>query len=132
MKRYSSKKVWQNFQNVFNWIPVAAVIDEKIICMHGGLSPDLDTINAIKNIKRPTEIPATGLLCDLLWSDPDADLISDWGQNERGVSVTFSKNVVNKFLLKNNLDLICRAHQVTNIYNKRLLMTDLNFLMISN
>ena len=115
MKRYSSKKIWQNFQNVFNWIPIAAVIDEKIICMHGGLSPDLDVISSIKNIKRPTDVPASGLLCDLLWSDPDPDLISDWGNNERGVSVTFSKNVVNKFLLKNNLDLICRAHQVNKI-----------------
>ena len=113
MKRYSSKKIWQSFCNVFNWMPVAAVVDEKIICMHGGLSPEFENFQNIKNIKRPTDIPASGLLCDLLWSDPDADLNADWGQNERGVSVTFSKNVVNKFLMKNNLDLICRAHQKT-------------------
>jgi len=112
MKRYSSKKIWQTFQNVFNWIPISACIDEKILCMHGGLSPDLEKIDQIKKIKRPTEVPSSGLLCDLLWSDPDSDIVSDFGKNERGVSVVFSKNVVNKFLNNNQLDLICRAHQV--------------------
>ena len=112
MKRYSSKKIWQTFQNVFNWLPISAIIDEKIICMHGGLSPDLEKVEQIKKVKRPTEIPSSGLLCDLLWSDPDADIVSDFGKNERGVSVVFSKNVVNKFLNNNQLDLICRAHQV--------------------
>ena len=57
-----------------------------------------------------------GLLCDLLWSDPCRDLPTDWGTNERGVSVTFSKNAVYNFLEKNNLDLICRAHQVGKIF----------------
>ena len=52
-----------------------------------------------------------GLLCDLLWSDPEKDIMN-WGVNERGVSVTFSSNVVDEFLKKHDLDLICRAHQV--------------------
>jgi serine/threonine-protein phosphatase PP1 catalytic subunit len=52
-----------------------------------------------------------GLLCDLLWSDPDKD-VSAWGPNDRGVSVTFSGSVVEKFLKANDLDLVCRAHQV--------------------
>lgn len=112
MKRYSSKKIWQTFQNVFNWLPISALIDEKIICMHGGLSPELDKIDQIKKIKRPTDVPSTGMLCDILWSDPDPDLVSDFGNNERGISCIFSKNVVNKFLKNNDLDLICRAHQV--------------------
>jgi serine/threonine-protein phosphatase PP1 catalytic subunit len=51
-------------------------------------------------------------LCDLLWSDPSDDIKRDWVVNERGVSYLFSKNVVDKFLTKNNLDLIVRAHQV--------------------
>jgi len=52
-----------------------------------------------------------GLLCDLLWSDPDKD-IAGWGENDRGVSWTFGPDVVTKFLNKHDLDLICRAHQV--------------------
>ena len=53
-----------------------------------------------------------GILCDLLWSDPSDDNPTEWGPNERGVSLTFSKDVVCKFLKANNLDLICRGHQV--------------------
>lgn len=53
----------------------------------------------------------TGLLCDLLWSDPDKD-VQGWGENDRGVSFTFGPDVVSKFLNRHDLDLICRAHQV--------------------
>lgn len=52
-----------------------------------------------------------GLLCDLLWSDPDKD-VQGWGENDRGVSFTFGPDVVAKFLNRHDLDLICRAHQV--------------------
>lgn len=60
---------------------------------------------------RPTDVPDQGLLCDLLWSDPDKDIMG-WGENDRGVSFTFGADVVAKFLHKHDLDLICRAHQV--------------------
>ena len=53
----------------------------------------------------------SGLLCDLLWSDPDKDT-NGWGENDRGVSFTFGADVVSKFLNRHDLDLICRAHQV--------------------
>lgn len=55
-----------------------------------------------------------GLLCDLLWSDPDKD-VTGWGENDRGVSFTFGTDVVAKFLNRHDLDLICRAHQVYKI-----------------
>ncbi|KAL6003930.1 hypothetical protein ACLOJK_004476 [Asimina triloba] len=60
---------------------------------------------------RPTDVPDTGLLCDLLWSDPSRD-IQGWGMNDRGVSYTFGPDKVSEFLQKHDLDLICRAHQV--------------------
>ena len=60
---------------------------------------------------RPTDVPDQGLLCDLLWSDPDKDTMG-WGENDRGVSFTFGAEVVAKFLHKHDFDLICRAHQV--------------------
>ena len=61
---------------------------------------------------RPTDVPDQGLLCDLLWSDPDKDTMG-WGENDRGVSFTFGAEVVAKFLHKHDFDLICRAHQVS-------------------
>jgi serine/threonine-protein phosphatase PP1 catalytic subunit len=77
--------------------------------MHGGLSPDLIMVHDVNKIKRPTDIPDKGLLCDMLWSDPDKN-ISNWGENDRGVSYTFGKYIISKFLEKNQLDLVCRAH----------------------
>ena len=62
--------------------PCAALIDEKIFCTHGGLSPELTSLDQAKRIVRPTDVPDTGLLCDLLWSDPDKD-IDGWGENDR-------------------------------------------------
>lgn len=79
--------------------------------MHGGLSPELKSLEQIKKISRPTDVPDTGLLCDLLWADPDKD-ISGWGENDRGVSYTFGPDCVTEFLQKHDLDLVCRAHQV--------------------
>lgn len=58
---------------------------------------------------RPTDVPDTGLLCDLLWSDPDPD-VQGWAESERGVSYVFSPEIVALFLKKHDLDLICRAH----------------------
>lgn len=64
---------------------MAALIDDKIFCMHGGLSPELTNMDQIRKIVRPTDVPDTGLLCDLLWSDPDKD-VQGWAESERGVS----------------------------------------------
>lgn len=87
-------------------------VDEKIFCCHGGLSPDLrkfsyyilvienlmlncgflESMEQIRRIMRPTDVPDQGLLCDLLWSDPDKDTMG-WGENDRGVSFTFGAEV---------------------------------------
>lgn len=73
-KRRFNIKLWKTFTDCFNCLPIAAIIDEKIFCCHGGLSPDLQGMDQIRRISRPTDVPDTGLLCDLLWSDPDKDV----------------------------------------------------------
>ncbi|KAK2528724.1 hypothetical protein Q9966_009696 [Columba livia] len=110
-KRRFNIKLWKTFTDCFNCLPIAAIVDEKIFCCHGGLSPDLQSMEQIRRIMRPTDVPDTGLLCDLLWSDPDKD-VQGWGENDRGVSFTFGADVVSKFLNRHDLDLICRAHQI--------------------
>jgi len=110
-KRRYNVRLWKNFTELFNFLPVAALIDEKILCMHGGLSPDLRNLNSISEITRPTDIPDSGLLCDLLWSDPDKETL-EFDENDRGVSWVFGEKIVNEFNRKNDLDLIIRAHQV--------------------
>ncbi|MBA0761427.1 hypothetical protein Gotri_024079 [Gossypium trilobum] len=125
-KRRFNVRVWKLFTECFNCLPVAALIDEKILCMHGGLSPDLKTLDQIRSISRPVDVPDQGLLCDLLWADPDKDL-DGWGENDRGVSYTFGADIVSEFLKKHDLDLICRAHQVVEdgyeFFAKRQLVT---------
>ena len=124
-RRYSAR-LWKDFNKVFNYLPFSAVIDERILCIHGGLSPDLVDIQQLAQIQRPCDIPDQGLLCDLLWSDPDNDIVG-WGQNDRGVSYTFGPDVVANFLQKHDFDLICRAHQVVEdgyeFFAKRQLVT---------
>ena len=110
-KRKYNIKIYKLFSDCFNWLPISAIVDDKILCMHGGLSPDLTSLDKIRKIVRPTEVPDKGLLCDLLWSDPDKN-VDGWGNNERGVSVTFNEKVVEEIVDKLDIDLVCRAHQV--------------------
>jgi len=112
-KRYSIR-LWKSMVDVFNCMPCVAIIEDKIFCCHGGISPELLSLEQIHKIARPTDIPDAGLLCDLLWADPDPDVIvaGGWAENDRGVSYTFGKEAVSKFLKRFGLDLICRAHQV--------------------
>ena len=91
-KRRYNIKMWKTFTDCFNCLPVAAIVDEKIFCCHGGLSPDLQSMEQIRRIMRPTDVPDQGLLCDLLWSDPDKDT-NGYGENDRGVSFTFGVDV---------------------------------------
>ena len=109
-KRYDVS-VWKKFTECFNYLPISALIEDKILCMHGGISPDINSIYDINKIKRPCEVPDEGLMCDILWSDPEQDSIG-WGENDRGVSFTFGADIVNSFTKKHDIDLICRAHQV--------------------
>jgi serine/threonine-protein phosphatase PP1 catalytic subunit len=102
--------LWRMFCDVFNCLPVAAIIDEKIFCVHGGISPTLKDLDEIRQIKRPAEVPEEGLLCDLLWADPDPD-IDDWDVNDRGTSYVFGPEALKEFIETFDFDLVCRAHQ---------------------
>ncbi|KAJ3437798.1 serine/threonine-protein phosphatase pp1 isozyme [Anaeramoeba flamelloides] len=110
-KRRYSIQLWKSFCRCFECLPLSAIIGDKIFCVHGGLSPHLKTPNDIKKLERPTEVNDSGLICDLLWSDPSEEF-DGWGENERGVSYTFGEKIVQKFCDENDFDLICRAHQV--------------------
>ena len=110
-KRRYNIKLWKTFCDVFDCLPISAVVGGTVLCMHGGLSPELHSLDQIRAIERPLEIPESGLICDLLWSDPDED-VTGWGENDRGVSYTFGGDVVNEYLEKMDVSLICRAHQV--------------------
>ncbi|KAI9323100.1 Metallo-dependent phosphatase-like protein [Dichotomocladium elegans] len=125
-KRRLNPKMWRTFVDTFNTLPIAALVAGKIFCVHGGLSPSLHNMDEVRNIQRPTDVPDYGLLNDLLWSDP-SEVTLDWEDNERGVSYCFGKKVINEFLAKFDLDLVCRAHMVVEdgyeFFNDRTLVT---------
>ncbi|KAH8705093.1 putative serine/threonine protein phosphatase [Talaromyces proteolyticus] len=81
-----------------------------ILCVHGGLSPLVDTVDKIRLIDRKQEVPHEGAMCDLLWSDPDE--IEGWGLSPRGAGFLFGGDIVKHFNHKNDLSLIARAHQL--------------------
>jgi serine/threonine-protein phosphatase PP1 catalytic subunit len=108
-KRKYSIAMYKTFSDVFNTLPLTAIVGGKIICMHGGISPELKNFDQLRNIKRPTEIPEQGLITDILWADPNV-YSKGWGENDRGISYVFSEKIVRDFTRKMGLDLICRAH----------------------
>ena len=111
--QYYSNNLWEEFNNVFDYLPLAAIIGERIFCVHGGLSQYINDINEIANFKRPLDVPESGAVADLLWADPLNDKLG-YNDSERGTSFTFGPDVADQFLEKNDFDLICRAHQVVN------------------
>ncbi|EAX91268.1 Serine/threonine protein phosphatase alpha-1 isoform, putative [Trichomonas vaginalis G3] len=107
-----SVTVWRMFSDVFNCLPLAAIIDDKIFCVHGGISPNLRKLDDIRALEsqRPFEIPEEGLVCDLVWSDPDFET-PEWAGNDRGASYVFGVNPLKKFLERFHFDLVVRGHQ---------------------
>jgi len=109
-QKYGNINPWKYFCSVFDYLTLTALIDGKILCVHGGLSPDVKTIDQIRTIQRNQEIPHEGAFCDLMWSDPEE--IETWMVSNRGAGYFFGAKAVNEFNRINNLELICRSHQL--------------------
>ena len=126
IKQKYNAKMFRTFTEVFNCLPFAAIVGNKIFCIHGGLSPELRSMTQIESIRRPCEIPDYGMLCDFLWADPSNEVVT-WAESDRGVSYIFGKKVVERFMEKHDMDLVVRAHQVVakgyEFFAKRRLVT---------
>ncbi|KAF8963228.1 serine/threonine specific protein phosphatase [Flammula alnicola] len=109
-QKYGSASVWKACCGVFDFLNLAAIIDGTTLCVHGGLSPDIRTLDSIRTLSRAQEIPHEGAFCDLMWSDPDD--IDNWAVSPRGAGWLFGGSVVREFNHVNALNLIARAHQL--------------------
>ena len=98
LNRYNVE-TYRRFGTVFSYMPVAAVVGGKIFCVHGGISPNLQSLEQIRNIPRPALVPKQGLLTDLLWADPDSRIEGYAYNRERGVSIVFGQNEVRRVLV---------------------------------
>jgi diadenosine tetraphosphatase ApaH/serine/threonine PP2A family protein phosphatase len=105
---------WHRINQLFNWLPLAALIEKKIICMHGGIGRSINHVEQIENLQRPITMEAGSVvLMDLLWSDPtENDSVEGLRPNARGPGlVTFGPDRVMEFCNNNDLQLIVRAHE---------------------
>jgi serine/threonine-protein phosphatase 2A catalytic subunit len=110
VRKYGSANVWKMFTDLFDYLPLSAVVENEIFCLHGGLSPSLDTIAHIRSLERVQEVPHEGPMCDLLWSDPDER--QGWAPSPRGAGHVFGADVSEQFCHNNGLKTIARAHQL--------------------
>lgn len=110
LRKYGSVNVWRYCTEIFDYLSLSAIIDDRVFCVHGGLSPSINTLDQIRTIDRKQEVPHDGAMCDLLWSDPED--IEGWGLSPRGAGFLFGEDVVLAFNHTNKLDLIARAHQL--------------------
>ncbi|KAG6407900.1 hypothetical protein SASPL_130900 [Salvia splendens] len=110
LRKYGNANVWKSFTDLFDYLPLTALIESQVFCLHGGLSPSLDTLDNIRALDRIQEVPHEGPMCDLLWSDPDDRC--GWGISPRGAGYTFGQDIAAQFNHTNGLTLISRAHQL--------------------
>jgi serine/threonine-protein phosphatase 2A catalytic subunit len=110
VRKYGSANVWKMFTDLFDYFPLTALVEHSIFCLHGGLSPSIDTLDHVRQLDRVQEVPHEGPMCDLLWSDPDDR--SGWGISPRGAGFTFGVDISQQFNERNGLGLVSRAHQL--------------------
>jgi serine/threonine-protein phosphatase 4 catalytic subunit len=110
LRKYGSVNVWRYCTEIFDYLSLSAIIDGKIFCVHGGLSPSINTLDQIRVIDRKQEVPHDGAMCDLMWSDPEE--LDGWGLSPRGAGYLFGGDVVDMFNERNGIRLIARAHQL--------------------
>jgi serine/threonine-protein phosphatase 2A catalytic subunit len=110
VRKYGHAGVWKAFTDLFDYMPLTAVVENQIFCPHGGLSPSIDTMDDVRKIDRFQEVPHEGPVCDLVWSDPDDR--AGWGMSPRGAGYTFGQDITEQFNHANGLKTIARAHQL--------------------
>ncbi|CAI2375729.1 unnamed protein product [Moneuplotes crassus] len=110
IRKYQNPNVWKMFCDVFDYMPLTALVEDQIFCTHGGLSPSIDTLDQIKSLDRIQETPHEGPMTDLLWSDPDDRC--GWGISIRGAGYHFGQDISEQWNHANGLKLTARAHQL--------------------
>ena len=96
--------------DLFDYLPLTALVEDQFFCLHGGLSPSIENLDHIRSLKRFQDVPHDGPMCDLLWSDPSER--QGWGSNPRGAGYLFGQDIAEEFNHTNNLKMIARAHQL--------------------
>ena len=111
LMKFGDSQVWKMFTDTFDMMPVSAVIDNKLFCCHGGLSPSAPTIDDLQQLERRRELGDNGALADVAWSDPEDDH-QGWLPSPRGAGYTFGQDVLEAWNHLNGLEMLIRGHQM--------------------
>ena len=122
---YPNSTIYNNFIASFSFIPLAAIINKTILCVHGGIGPSIFSLRQLKTIGRPILDFGDHVLDPLLWSDP-TDQTPFFEPSTRGTGYFFGDRALNDFLLQNNLKMLIRGHECVNegiqsIFNNKLI-----------
>lgn len=112
LRKYKNSNIWKLCTDSFECLPFAAVVEDKIFCVHGGLSPNITSIDEINLIQRRNALTNTDPVRDLLFGCPDKKIDDFYFMHKRFNAYLFGKNAVEKFNQRNKIDLIVRSHQL--------------------
>ena len=117
IQKYGNINLYNKCNDLFRYLPIAAVVDDRLFCLHGGLAPSLKTISQLDEIERRVEPELTSLLCNVLWSDPSD--INGWTRSERRSGYLFGEEQVTTFIEENKMQAIVRSHEMVDGYRKQ-------------
>ena len=111
-KKDEAEDIYNKINELFDLLQLAAVVDNKYFCIHGGLSPELKKIDVLNSIERNKEIPEKGIITDLIWSDPKED-VNEFEPSKKGAGQFYGEKAVNDFIKENNnIEMIIRSHEL--------------------
>jgi serine/threonine-protein phosphatase 4 catalytic subunit len=110
IRKYGSTNVWKYCTEIFDYFTISALVEERVFCVHGGLSPSILTLDQIRKIHKQQDVTLSGAMSDILWSDPEE--IEGWRFSPRGAGYLFGADICESFCHRNKLELVVRAHQL--------------------
>jgi diadenosine tetraphosphatase ApaH/serine/threonine PP2A family protein phosphatase len=112
LRSYGHSGIWARCMHAFDLLPYAAVVDNDVFSVHGGISPKLVLLEELNKKRRVREIPTAGMLADLAWSDPEDQGLKGFRANQRGAGYLFGRDALREFCYRNGLKLVTRSHQL--------------------
>ena len=110
--KYEAEDIYNMINELFDQLQLAAIVDNKYFCIHGGLSPDLKKLEEINKLERKKEIPENGIITDLIWSDPNEE-VDEYVPSKKGAGQFYGEKAVQNFLKENsNIEMIIRSHEL--------------------
>ena len=113
-EKFKNTNLYNKCNELFKYLPIAAIVEDRIFCVHGGLAPMLETVDQLDQLERRVEPELTSLLCNILWSDPSE--VSQWMRSERRSGYLFGEEQTETFLKNNNLEYMVRSHEMVDGY----------------